>query len=106
MVAGSGAVRTSTEYFRFGNSSTRTGEKRGSRVAALIAFQMISSARVFFAGSIVPIQPRRSPAPVLIQTKQPARILNIPGKSSGGVMVDLVVTKVSTVRRASEGRES
>jgi len=74
-------------------------------VAALIAFAMISSPSVSLTGSIVPIQPRRSPSRVLMETKQPARALKRSGRSSGGSMTLLLVMKVSIVRRARDDTE-
>ena len=41
--------------------------------AALIAFNTTSAASEVLVGSIVPMHPRKSPARVLIETKQPAR---------------------------------
>src|SRR2546430_11709639 len=49
------------------------------------------------------MQPRKSPALVLMQTKQPARVVSRSEICSGGVMVVPVLTKVSMVRRAKAG---
>src|SRR4030095_15784121 len=86
-VHASGGESTSTEYFKSANSSARTGENLGSQVAELIAFRMISSARVSFMGSIVPMQPRSSPSRVLIETKQPARTASKSETSVGRLMI-------------------
>src|SRR2546425_1262539 len=86
--ARSGVVRMSTETTSSGNSSSTTDRKRGSLVAALMAFSMISRARFSCAGSIVPMQPRNSPR-FFSETNTPARPRMAGCRSnrpSGGVM--------------------
>ena len=88
---------------RFDNSSVLTGSKRGSLVAALIALATISWAEVSRDGSIVPMQPRRSPSCVFSETKHGAGAPRSPCVNRRGFRTSPSRMYVSTACRANAG---
>jgi hypothetical protein len=79
----SGSSSTSTEYVRLASSSGPTGGNLKSLVALETALSLISSAMLFAAGWIVPMQPLSSPS-FLRQTNTPAFL---PRSSSGASLI-------------------
>ena len=102
----SGSERTSTLISKLSSSSGLTGLKRGSRVAALIAFSAISSATELRTGCIVPMQPRSLPS-LCRETNVPARCQVISGGRSSGSgsllrsLIQALITALASLTKAS-----